>query len=70
MNDFEEFARQFRQRTAARMLEFEKNLQKVQEDVENNVARSAARKGERGRRHPQHARRHTDARVKGVLRRD
>lgn len=34
VNDFDEFARQFRQRTAARLLEFERTLAKAQEDLE------------------------------------
>lgn len=34
VDDFDEFARQFRQRTAARLLEFERTLAKAQEDLE------------------------------------
>lgn len=42
--DFDAFAQQFRQRTAARMLEFEKALAKAQDELEKsaeNAARSA-----------------------------
>ena len=37
VNDFEEFALQFRRRTAARLLEFEKNLTEAQHAVERGV---------------------------------
>ncbi|WJY62566.1 hypothetical protein CATRI_02305 [Corynebacterium atrinae] len=35
--DFEEFSRQFRERTAQRMVEFEKALARAQERVEKSV---------------------------------
>ncbi|MDO5031265.1 hypothetical protein [Corynebacterium sp.] len=40
-NDFDEFARGFRQRTAARLLEFEKAMAKAQEDLEKSAQRAA-----------------------------
>lgn len=40
--DFDDFARQFRHRTAARLVEFEKTLAKAQEELEKS-AKNAAR---------------------------
>lgn len=40
-NDFDEFARGFRERTAARLLEFEKVMVKAQEDLEKSAQRAA-----------------------------
>lgn len=66
VNDFEEFAMQFRRRTVARLLEFEKNLEKAQRDVEKAVTRAPSL--------PPGPQRHAGARknrqVKGVLRCD
>lgn len=42
--EFEEFAKQFRQRTTQRMMEFEKALAAAQQRVENAVASPAPRK--------------------------
>lgn len=69
MNDFEEFAQQFRRRTAARMLEFEASLDKVQRDVEKAAAQQAA---ERKSRPPASSSRPAarSGQVKSVLRRD
>lgn len=39
-NDFDEFARGFRERTAARLLEFEKVMAKAQEDLEKSAQRA------------------------------
>ena len=36
--EFEEFAAKFRERTAARMLEFEATLERIQQDVEKKAA--------------------------------
>lgn len=41
VNDFEEFALQFRKRTAARLLEFESALNKAQTEVEKSAEESA-----------------------------
>lgn len=38
VNDFDEFLVQFRRRTTARLLEFEKALEKAQRETENAVA--------------------------------
>lgn len=46
MNDFEEFALQFRKRTTARLLEFEKALDKAQADVEKSVSQTSPQKQE------------------------
>ena len=40
-NDFDEFARGFRERTAARLLEFEKAMAKAQDDLEKSAQRAA-----------------------------
>lgn len=42
--EFEEFAKQFRQRTTQRMMEFEKALAAAQQRVENAVASPAPHK--------------------------
>lgn len=69
VNDFEEFAMQFRRRTAARILEFEASMEKVQRDVEKSVAQHAP---ERGRRAEETTTWPTQrsGQVKSVLRRD
>lgn len=64
MTDFEEFARQFRSRTIARMQEFEKNLEKAQTDVEKAVRQPA-----QPAQSPPRANK-KEARVQGVLRRN
>ena len=46
VNDFEEFALQFRKRTTARLLEFEKALDKAQADVEKSVSQTSPQKQE------------------------
>ncbi|WP_018021231.1 hypothetical protein [Corynebacterium doosanense] len=69
MNDFDEFARQFRRRTAARMLEFEATMDKIQRDVEKSAAEQAAERRPRARAGtPRPAPR--SGQVKSVLRRD
>lgn len=40
--DFDEFARGFRERTAARLLEFEQVLEKAEKDLEREAKRFAA----------------------------
>lgn len=40
-NDFDEFARGFRERTAARLLEFEKAMAKAQDELEKSAQRAA-----------------------------
>lgn len=40
--DFDEFARGFRERTAARLLEFEQVLEKAEKDLESEAKRFAA----------------------------
>lgn len=40
--DFDEFARGFRERTAARLLEFEQVLEKAEKDLEREAKRLAA----------------------------
>lgn len=39
-NDFAEFAQGFRERTARRMLEFEKSLAKAQDELEKSTAKA------------------------------
>ena len=78
--DFDEFARGFRERTAARLVEFEKTLGKAQDEVEKaaqQAAKEAAGGGAMGasgkareaedRQTP--PRRRTTGQVKSVLRR-
>lgn len=69
VNDFEEFALQFRRRTAARLLEFEANLEKAQRDVEQAVAEQASQKAARARAHTQR-KAPKQGQVRSVLRRD
>ena len=40
--DFEDFARQFRKRAAARLSEFEETLEKAQRDLEKSAEKAAA----------------------------
>lgn len=51
-NDFAEFAQGFRQRTARRMLEFEKSLAKAQDELEKSTAKAVqqAKNEQRGGR--------------------
>lgn len=77
--DFDEFARAFRERTAARLLEFEKTMSKAQEDMEKaakqaaqdaqsaTVQRRSHLSGARATQNP--ARRNVPGQVKSVLRR-
>ncbi|WP_246049189.1 hypothetical protein [Corynebacterium tapiri] len=69
MNEFEEFARQFRERTTARLLEFEQNLAQAQRTVEE-----AARNPRNQRAHsktptPANSVRRGSGQVRSVLRR-
>lgn len=45
VNEFEEFARQFRERTMTRMLEFEASLAQAQQQVERAVSGERRREG-------------------------
>lgn len=45
--EFEEFAAKFRERTAARMLEFEQTLARVQNDVEKKAELAEQAAGEK-----------------------
>lgn len=51
-NDFAEFAQGFRERTARRMLEFEKSLAKAQDELEKSTAKAVqqAKNEQRGGR--------------------
>ena len=51
-NDFAEFAQGFRERTARRMLEFEKGLAKAQDELEKSTAKAVqqAKNEQRGGR--------------------
>lgn len=44
--DFDEFARSFRERTAQRMLEFEKTLSKAQDDLEKSAREAREAQGQ------------------------
>lgn len=70
VNDFEEFAMQFRRRTAARLLEFEKNLDKAQRAVEQSAMHSAAQRHAPAAGPQRRAGGRGNRQVKGVLRRD
>lgn len=53
--DFEDFAEQFRRRTARRLVEFEKTLEKAQRDMEKAATRAAADAQREVRKPVQHA---------------
>lgn len=77
--EFEEFARQFRQRTTQRMMEFEKALAAAQERVEKSVAAPQPGNPPRPRAHshsqpppppqPPSRRQRAGGQVQGLLRR-
>lgn len=70
VNEFEEFALQFRKRTAARLLEFEAALDKAQTDVEKAAVQEARpRQTPEPETAPLRPREHGSRQVKGVLRR-
>lgn len=74
--DFDEFARGFRERTAARLVEFEKTLGKAQADLEKAAKQAAAEARGVGEASDSKGdqqtpkRKRTSGQVKSVLRRD
>ncbi|MGP5496652.1 hypothetical protein [Corynebacterium flavescens] len=69
--DFEAFARGFRERTSARLLEFEKALAQAQEQLEKSASAAARQAPEPAQApHSPAVRRGRPGQVKSVLRRD
>lgn len=73
--DFQEFAEQFKERTARRMLEFEKVLQESQRQMEQSARQQALAKEMQVQKPPVQTPRGTyrgvkHGRVQGVLRRE
>lgn len=73
--DFQEFAEQFKERTARRMLEFEKVLQESQRQMEQSARQQALAKEMQMQKPPAQTPRGTyrgvkHGRVQGVLRRE